>query len=243
MSLIQNHYENLLAEHYIWLFGGMEANLARFTKFFESNEVRAAKSGVALDLGAGPGFQSIPLARLGFKVTAFDLSSTLLDLLRKEAGDLPIRCVNEDFLGFTQRAPSPVELVVCMGDTLTHLSKREDVAQLIADITRILEPGGRCILSFRDMNQPLTGLDRFIPVRSDSDRIFTCFLEYGPERVLVHDLLYELQEGAWKFRKSAYYKLRLELEWVLNQLAKAGLRTQKPLIEQGMVKLIAKKPE
>ncbi len=37
----------------------------------------------------------------------------------------------------------------------------------------------------------LTELDRFIPVKSDGSKIFTCFLEYEKETVKVHDIIYE----------------------------------------------------
>lgn len=243
MLSIQKHYEEFLAQRYLWLSGGMEANLRRFEAFFRDNDIVPRKSGIAIDLGAGPGYQSIPLARSGFRVLAFDLSKTLLGFLQAEAEELPIQVHNADMLSFGTASPSAVELVICMGDTLPHLPKREDVSQLISEIAKRLEPGGRCILSFRDMNQPLTGLDRFIPVRSDNMRIFTCFLEYGPERVTVHDLVYEREQEGWSLHKSAYCKLRLDPDAVCGMLAKAGLRTQRPFQERGFVTLISRKPE
>ncbi len=243
MLSIQKHYEEFLAQRYTWLSGGMESNLQRFETFFREKDIVPRKSGIAVDLGAGPGYQSIPLARLGFRVLAFDLSKALLDQLQVEAKDLPIQVFNTDMLSFGAAAPDAVELVLCMGDTLPHLSRREDVVQLIADIARRLEPGGYCILSFRDMSQPLTGLDRFIPVRSDNDRIFTCFLEFGPERVTVHDLVYEREQEGWILHKSAYHKLRLDTKAVSGMLAKAGLRPQRLPQDRGMVVLMGRKPD
>ncbi len=52
------------------------------------------------------------------------------------------------------------------------------------------------------------GLDRFIPLRADADRIMTCFLESnGSESVMVHDLIHVRQGETWTLRKSAYPKL------------------------------------
>lgn len=243
MLSVRTHYEDFLAQRFLWLSGGMEANLRRFEAFFRDNDIVPRKSGIAIDLGAGPGYQSIPLARSGFRVLAFDLSRTLLEILQAQAEDLPVEVHNADMLSFGTASPGTVELVICMGDTLPHLARREDVSQLISEIAKRLEPGGRCILSFRDMTQPLTGLDRFIPVRSDNERIFTCFLEYGPERVTVHDLVYEREQDGWHLYKSAYHKLRLVPDAVCGMLSKAGLRTQRPLQERGFVTLISRKPE
>lgn len=77
-----------------------------------------------------------------------------------------------------------------------------------------LEEGGKLILTFRDLSFGLPELDRFIPVKSDENTIFTCFLEYEPETVAVHDLVYRKVDGKWRFNKSCYRKLRLSEKWV-----------------------------
>lgn len=78
-----------------------------------------------------------------------------------------------------------------MGDTLTHLPSKDDVAALLRDVAQSLAPGGQLVLSYRDLTRPLTGTDRFLPVRSTDDRIMTCFLEYADaDTVMVHDLIH-----------------------------------------------------
>lgn len=57
-----------------------------------------------------------------------------------------------------------------------------------------LEAGGRFVLTFRDLTFELKELDRFIPLRSGADAIFSCFLEYEAEHVKVHDLVYTRKE-------------------------------------------------
>jgi hypothetical protein len=49
-----------------------------------------------------------------------------------------------------------------------------------------------------------------------------CFLEYEPETVVVHDLIYIRQGERWDLRKSSYRKLRLSVAWVLSQLEAQG---------------------
>jgi len=241
MGNSKDHYESLLAERYLWLMGGMEHNVERFERFFRSLDLRPHWSGHALDLGAGAGFQSIPLARLGFSVTAIDQSPSLLEVLREEAGQLPVTAVCEDMLQFHKHCPPKLELAVCMGDTLPHLAGRDQVAQLLEMVSVRLQQGGMFLTSFRDLNEPRKGLDRIFDVRSDEDRIFTCFLEYGPERVTVHDLVHERSNGGWVLHKGAYSKLRLERELVARLLTKSGMRVQKALEEDGMVTLVARK--
>jgi len=122
--------------------------------------------------------------------------------------------------------PASVDIAVCMGDTLTHLSRRPEVFHLFRSVARALKPGGRFVATFRDLaSVELFGLDRFIPVRSDNRRVMTCFLEYEtPETVVVHDLV-NLRDGDgnWTLHKSSYRKLRLPAKWVMAELSASGL--------------------
>ena len=76
MADVKAHYDNLLAPYYSWIFGGLESKLEENRNFFRGHGIQPVLSGVAMDLGAGCGFQSIPLAEAGFKVTAIDISHT-----------------------------------------------------------------------------------------------------------------------------------------------------------------------
>ena len=103
------------------------------------------------------------------------------------------------------------DLVVCMGDTLTHLPDRSVVETLVQDAASALGNEGVFIASFRDYaSVELQGASRFIPVRSDARRILTAFLEYEGEIVRVHDLLYErIEPPSTPVRGVATYVERL----------------------------------
>lgn len=237
----KEHYESLLAEHYTWMCGPYDAKVAQQRETFARLGVSPGPTGEALDLGCGSGFQSIALAQLGFRVTAIDANQRLLAELALHRGDLPVSTVVHDLcdLRTCGELPSSADLAVCMGDTLTHLPSHAAVSALFVDVARVLAPGGTFILAFRDMSHELRGLDRFIPVRSDEDRIMTCFLQYEAHSVIVHDLIY-LRNGsgdlhnssggapqekpAWTLRKSAYRKLRLSIEGVSADLENAGFQ-------------------
>jgi hypothetical protein len=118
--------------------------------------------------------------------------------------------------------PGDAAVVSCMGDTLLHLPSEDAVRDALHASRERLAPGGRFVASFRDLTQELVGADRFVDVRSDPDRILTCFLEYGPDRVTVHDLLHVREGVGWRLRKSAYDKLRLAPQWVERALHAAG---------------------
>jgi 2-polyprenyl-3-methyl-5-hydroxy-6-metoxy-1,4-benzoquinol methylase len=235
---VEQHYDQVLSDVYSWMYGGYDAALARYLEFFQTRGITPIRSGRAVDLGAGCGFQSIPLARLGFAVTAIDIDRKLLDELSEHAGDAEIAIERGDVLDFERHVHGPIELAVCMVDTLVHLESRALVIDLLTKVYRSLEPGGRFVITYRDLSREAIELDRFIPVRADDSTILTCFLEYEPETVKVHDLVYRKVGDEWTFRKSFYRKLRLAQAWVEQQLREAGFQLAEASVERGFVTLI-----
>lgn len=241
MADAKEHYDKLLADNYSWMFGGLENKTGENKAYFDAHGIKPELSGIAIDLGAGSGFQSIPLSRIGFTVIAIDFSETLLAEIRANSNGLNIKTVNDDLLNFKKHVPYKIELCVCMGDTLTHLNSLEDIEKLLNDIHSVLEDDGKLILSFRDLSFELTELDRIIPVRSDAAKIFTCFLEYETDEVKVHDILYEHTSDGWQLKKSFYRKLRISREWLIAKLISLEYHIEGSNVNKGMVEIIAKK--
>jgi SAM-dependent methyltransferase len=219
------HYDELLAAHYSWMVGmPFEQKAAEQKTLLTELGLADGKHGAAIDLGSGPGYQAAALADLGFSpVLAIDTSKVLLDELTAQKGSRPIKPMLADLRQLARHVPSGgVDAITCMGDVLTHLESHHDVSQLLTDAFSALAPGGRLVLTFRDMSQALVGLDRFIPVQSDADRVMVCFLEYEPETVVVHDLIHSRTADGWEMRKSSYRKLRIAVEQVVQQLRALG---------------------
>jgi SAM-dependent methyltransferase len=242
MASVEEHYDNLLAAYYSWSCGGFDLKIEENRTFFRDHGIRPAETGVALDLGAGSGFQSIPLAEAGFKVIALDTNRQLLAELKEKARALPIVTVRDTMLNFNAHSPAEIDVSVCMGDTLSHLQSLEEVEQLFENTYATLTRAGNLILTFRDLTHELSGLDRFIPVRSDPNRIFTCFLEYEAQHVNVNDIVYEKIEDQWQMKKSAFRKLRIAPQWVSDILKMLGFKVPTIDIHRGMVTIIARKP-
>ena len=241
MANVSEHYENLLATYYSWMSGGARAKMDENKKFFVAHDIRPLRSGLAFDLGAGCGFQSIPLAHLGFEVVAIDLSSKLLAELKAADAQSQVETVCDDLLNFTDYDRGNIELIVCMGDTLTHLESLQKVQVLFDKASSALEAGGRLILSFRNLTAELTELDRFIPVQSNAKTIFTCFLEYEKDTVKVHDIIYEKKKDQWVMQKSFFKKLRISPEWIRNYLQSIGFTIEFDDEENQMNVIIARK--
>lgn len=91
-----------------------------------------------LELGAGMGRFSLPLAARGFEVVATDLSRDLLAELRRFDPRETVRAIEADALLVDQAAPGPFDAVVGFF-FLHHLADLEGV---FAAAARVLRPGG-----------------------------------------------------------------------------------------------------
>lgn len=241
MVSVEEHYESLLSDVYTWLMGGFDEAKRSNLEFFKNRNITPLSSGIAFDLGAGSGFQSIPLAELGFNVTAIDLSQKLLDELRSNSNNKSLVTINDDILNFRNHLSTNCELIVCMTDTITHLKSKGDALTIFQNSLSSLEDGGKLILTFRDLSTELKDTDRFIPVRSDENIIFTCFLEYECETVKIHDIVYIKKNDKWELNKSSYRKIRLSVEWVEKQLSNIGFKIEESSNRNGFQTIVAVK--
>lgn len=241
MATAAEHYKYHLGPIYVWMTGGLHAALQAGTAEVEALSLPASPGELVVDLGAGFGMHSIPLARRGARVTAIDSSAELLHTLNEARGDLPIKMVNDDLLAFQRHISETPTAILCMGDTITHLSDPAAVQGLFEKASNALLPGGIFVISFRDYSVPLSGDQRFISVRSDQTRILTCFLEYEARTVLVHDILHESTPDGWKTRVSHYRKLRLSPEQLILDLQSKGFSVRREDGAKGMIRLVAQR--
>lgn len=252
MTTPQAHYEDLLARHYTWMLGGdIEAAAAAERELLEQLGIGGPTraDAVALDLGCGPGPQSLALADLGYpKVIGVDTSRELLDELAEYARGRPVvSTMHADLLDALlpgAAGSGPIEAIVCMRDTVVHLADHAHVIALITGAREALTPGGRLVLTYRDLTGPISGLDRFLPIRSDAERIMLCALDPESERtVTVNDLVYTRGPDGWDLQKSSYTKLRIGPDWLRDRLADAGLSIERhEQLANGMWATVARAP-
>ena len=100
-----------------------------------------------LDVGAGTGRASLPLARAGHKVTAIDSSQAMLDQYRANAGELPVDLK----IGDVTRLPcadGEFDTLVSL-NVMVHFPHWQDI---LKEWKRVVRPGGRIVFDIRSLD-------------------------------------------------------------------------------------------
>lgn len=241
MSKIKEHYDNHLGKFYSWMIGDFETLVNNYKNFYSSSGITPQNTKLAIDLGAGNGIHSIALSDLGFDVFAIDFNENLLNELNENAGSRGIKIIYDDITTIKNYESYKPELIVCMGDTIAHLEKLSEIEKFVEDIHDVLVENGKFVVSFRDYSEEPAGEQRFIPVKSDEDKILTCFLDYFPDKIMVTDLLYEKINEEWKFSISSYPKYRIKKQLMIDILKNTDFEILNDSNLNGMEIIIAKK--
>ena len=104
-----------------------------------------------LDAAAGIGTQAIPLAALGYEVTASDLSPAAIARAQHEAQSrgLHIRASVAD-LRHLSETHATFDLILACDNALPHLLTDAEILQALRECYRCTAPGGGCLMSLRD---------------------------------------------------------------------------------------------
>ena len=106
-----------------------------------------------LEVGAGTGRYSVTLAKEGYRVTAVELVSHNLDLLRSKLdGSEPITVIQGNALDLSDLADDSFDLTIVLGP-MYHLYERKDKIQALAEAVRVTKPGRYILVSYC-MNEP-----------------------------------------------------------------------------------------
>lgn len=172
MAVIDNDIYNRQAETW-WEEDGFMAilrtaiNPPRFDYF--RRQLPTPQGLRVLDVGCGGGYLSEQLAELGCEVTGVDASVPSLEAARRHAASQGLRIDYRE--GRAEALPFADASfdVVCCCDVLEHV---DDVGAVIAEIARVLKPGG--LFFYDTINRTL--MSRLLAIKVAQDWALTRFL-------------------------------------------------------------------
>ena len=103
----------------------------------------APKDVPVLDIGAGTGRNTLPLARAGFPTDAVELSPDLANILQNDAAKegLPVTLYQGDILGQLELPKERYRLVI-LCEVVSHFRETSELRKLFERAAEILAPGG-----------------------------------------------------------------------------------------------------
>ena len=151
MSYLDVYYHNYNEEGRLLSRHGQVEYLTTM-KYIHEFLSRSAESSV-LEVGAGTGRYSVALAKQGFRVTAVELVSHNLELLKaKLDGSEPITALQGNALDLSFLPDAAFSLTMLLGP-MYHLYTKEDKRKALSEAVRVTKPGGTIMVAYC-MNEP-----------------------------------------------------------------------------------------
>lgn len=147
----------------------------------------------AVDAGTGTGFLALLLSRLGVDVTAVDVSPLMLERVNAHAAaaGVSIRTLRAELQDLSPPLVTPVDAVLCLGNTLAHLEGAVRLTAALRAFRSVLRPHGSVVLHLLNYEAILQTGERIQHVREAGNTIFVRFYDYGPDRLIFNILRLE----------------------------------------------------
>lgn len=144
----------------------------------------------ALDAGAGTGFHSLILAKLGVKVTAVDISTEMIGQLKENAKrlQLPVDTVVTDFERLTESISTTFDAVFCLGNSLVHLLTDDALKKTLSNFSLLLKPEGVLIIQILNYDRIMKERNRVQNIKKKGNTTFIRFYDYCNNRLFFNML-------------------------------------------------------
>ena len=165
-DVVQRFYDSL-AQQYTGFYADWDAASRSEGEFlralFRANGVADGAS--VLDCACGIGTQAIPLAALGYRVAASDLSAGALEEAKRRAAarNVGICFRQADFRALDKVFPERFDAVIAVDNALPHMLTPGDLAAAVRSMTGRLRSGGLFAASIRDYDAILQEKPAYSP--------------------------------------------------------------------------------
>lgn len=128
----------------------------------------------AVDVGTGTGVHAVLMAQLGVRVTAVDVSGEMLRIARLNATRhrVRLRTLRADLVTLADVVSGTFDAVTCLGNTLTHVHRDEELAGALAGFRRIVHRQGAAVLQVLNYSRIPADHEYRISVREREGTIF-----------------------------------------------------------------------
>ncbi len=166
MDIIQTFYDSIASQYdklfLDWQAAAHEQAVILNKLFDESGFDKTAR---ILDCACGIGTQAVGLAKLGYTVTASDISVAEIAeaASRAEKNGVRISFEHADFCALSDTFSEQFDIVIAMDNALPHMLTSESLESAVKSITGQVRPGGIFVASIRDYDSILADKPPYSP--------------------------------------------------------------------------------
>ena len=187
-----------------------------------------------LDAACGTGMHAIRLAQEGFTAAGTDLSSEMVKLAQANAREARVNAVFKT-AGFGEitdklhKSPLlPFDALLCLGNSLPHLTTPGAVRTALIDMAACLRPGGMLLLQNRNFDLVMQEKQRWLGTQShregDDEWLFLRFYDFEPDGLITFNIVNLQRQGhqPWQERISSIKLLPLKKDLLVDLLQTTG---------------------
>jgi ubiquinone/menaquinone biosynthesis C-methylase UbiE len=151
-----------------------------------------------LDAACGTGRHCILFAELGYRVVGIDNNDAMLELAKqniKESGVKGIKLHKGDLLNIRDVVKSRFDSVLCLGNSLPHITDDEQIVATLGQFREALKPSGLLLLQMVHFDYYLDSAESAVAVnegvRKGRPVTFRRHYEFKGTKVIFHVSIYD----------------------------------------------------
>jgi len=166
MNITQTFYDNLASQYDKLFLDWNETTKEQaelLDKIFQNNGFDSTAQ--ILDCACGIGTQAIGLAKLGYNVTASDISDGELSEAKTRSlnANVKIRFEYADFRALSNTFSEQFDIIIAMDNALPHMMTSSDLEKSIQSIANQIKENGIFVASIRDYDKLLKDKPPYSP--------------------------------------------------------------------------------
>ncbi len=165
-----------------------------------------------LDAACGTGMHAIELARRGYIAAGADLSPRMVEKAQANATEAGVEAIFKS-AGFTQLADAfsdeaafPFNALICLGNSLPHLTSESKIRQALIDFNASLSSGGLLILQNRNFDAVMAKKERWFNPQlaraGDKEWLFLRFYDFDADGLITFNIMRLKREGGSPWSQS-----------------------------------------
>lgn len=142
-----------------------------------------------LDLGSGTGEHARCFAEKGFEVVGVDVSDAMMARALEGGTPTGVRFIKGDLVHVDTVVDGQFGAAVCLGNTLAHITTRDQIVQMFAAVRKVLLPGAPFVIQVLNYEHLVHTGQRSLPLtfiqEDDGEEIFLRVMTYKPDGRVV----------------------------------------------------------